>query len=249
MTARSTHTKASSLALPPALVAPPSSLSSTHAGWEGVVSYGFHEPRGKEGWKVSPNGDLMLMVFAGGPIHIERQWAPGSWSGENLQPGDLVVHWGEGATYTARWWSLRAGPTRALDLHLSRRLVHGLAQELLGTDLARDALERQTVMRDPLLTQLVLVLWQELEQPVRAGSLYIQTAAQFLAAHLVRQLAASSGKVRSVPPAPGGLTDRQLKQVLEFIRTHLSENLSLEASPCAMCPFAILNSSLGCFGT
>ena len=228
MTARSTHTKVTSLAISPnAPIAPPAPLSN--AGWEGVVSYGFHEPRGMEGWKVSPNSDLMLMVYAGGPIHIERQWAHGSWSGEDLQPGDLVVHWGEGAAYTARWWSLRAVSTRALDLHLSRQLVNGLAQELLGTDLARVALERQTVMRDPLLTQMALALWQELEQPVRAENLYVQTAAQFLAAHLVRQLAASSGKVRGGPPVPGGLTDRQIKQVLEFIRTHLSEDLSLEA--------------------
>lgn len=229
MTAKSIHTKTTSLAIPPqALVAPLLPLSSTHAGWEGVVSYGFHEPRGMEGWKVSPNGDIMLMVYAGGPIHIERQWAPGSWRGEDLQPGDMVVHWGEGAAYTVRWWSLRAVPTRALDLHLSRQLVNSLAEELLGADLASGALERQTVIRDPLLTQMALVLWQELEQPVRAGNLYVQTAAQFLAAHLVRQCAASSGKVRSIPPAPGRLTDHQIKQVLEFIQQHLSEELTLE---------------------
>jgi AraC family transcriptional regulator len=203
-------------------------LSSAQSGWEGLVARAFHEPREMEGWRVSPYGDIMLMLYAGGALRIERRWDHGPWQGENIYPGELILNWGDGPSYETRWRSLSTLPIQTLDVHLSRDLVNHVAEEAVGVDLASLELVRRTGIRDPLLAQIALALWQELEQRVPAGKLYAQTAAQMLAVHLVRHYTVSPEKVKGTPPAPGGLTDRQIKRVLEFIQTHLSEDLSLE---------------------
>jgi AraC family transcriptional regulator len=210
------------------LVAPYVYLSSTEVGWEGLAAQAFHEPGEMESWKIVPEGDIMLMLYAGGPIHVERRWAHGPWKGENIYPGEMVLNWGGGPSYEIRWWSLSSIPTQTLDLHLSRELVNRVAEEVVGVELASLELVRRTGIRDPLLAQTALALWQELEQPTPAGKLYAQTAAQLLAVHLVRNYAASGGRVRGTPAAPAALSERQIRQVLEFIRVHLSEDLSLD---------------------
>lgn len=215
--------------LPNELDEPQLYLSSARAGWEGLAAQAFHEPRKMEGWSISPSGDIMLMLYAGGAIHAERRWAQAAWKGEDIHPGDLVLNWGEGPAYEIRWWSLSNVPTRTLDLHLSRQLMNRVAEEVVGVDLASLELVRRTGIQDPLLAQIALALWQELEQPAPAGKLYAQTAAQLLAVHLIRHYTASSRRMKAAPPAPRGLADRQLKHVLEFIQVHLSEELSLEA--------------------
>ena len=215
--------------LPNKLDAPHLYLSSAPAGWEGLVAQAFHEPRAMESWRISPSGDITLMLYAGGAIHAERRWAQAPWKGEDIQPGEMVLNWGAGPSYEIRWWSLSTVPTQTLDLHLSRQLVNRVAEEVVGVDLASLELVRRTGIRDPLLAQIALSLWRELEQPAPAGKLFAQTAAQMLAVHLVRHYTASSTRMRGTPPAPARLADRQIKQVVEFIRTHLSEELSLDA--------------------
>lgn len=210
------------------LAAPRLYLSSTEAGWEGLVAQAFYEPSRMEGWQIAPNGDIMLMLYAGGPIHIERRWAHGPWKGEDMHPGEIVLNWGEGPSYEVRWWSLSNVPTKTLDLHLSRELVNRVAEEVVGVDLASLELVRCTGIRDPLLTQIALALWQELEQPAPAGKLYAQTAAQLLAVHLVRHYTASGTRANIAPVPSPRLTSRQLKEVLEYIQIHLSEDLSLD---------------------
>jgi AraC family transcriptional regulator len=77
--------------------------------------------------------------------------------------------------------------------------------------------------------QIALALWQEFEQPSPAGNLFVQTAEQLLAIHMVRHYAAGGATWKTRPRLPAGLTDRQLKRVEWFIRDHLSEEVSLDA--------------------
>ncbi len=63
-----------------------------------------------------------------------------------------------------------------------------------------------------------------------SGNLFAHCAAQLLAVHLVRQYTSSTvgrSGARAACPAPAGLSERQIQQVLAFIRTQLGEQLSL----------------------
>jgi AraC family transcriptional regulator len=202
--------------------------SGAEVGWDGLCADAYRVPREVESDQATAAPDLTLLVYRGGPMHVERRQAQGSWRGGDMYQGDLVLSWGPSPAYEGRAWSLSTLPTQILNLHLSRELVSRVAQEVVGVELARLELIDQVGFQDPLLSQVALALWRELDQPAPAGSLYAQSAAQLLAVHLVRHYSESRARLRAVPPPPHGLTERQLQHLLEFIREHLSEPLSLD---------------------
>jgi AraC family transcriptional regulator len=210
------------------LAVPLLALSSAGAGWEGLVAQAFHEPRQMPGWTVPASPDLSLVLVKGGALHVEWRQAHGPWEQQDVQPGELILNWGTGPAYEFRWRSLSAIPTQTLRLHLSRDVVAGVAEQAGDLDLASLHLVPHVGFQDPLLTQIALALWRELQEPTPAGSVYAQTAAQLLAVHLVQHYTAGSPCGGAAYPAAPRLTDRQIKHVLEFIRGHLSEELSLE---------------------
>jgi len=95
-----------------------------------------------------------------------------------------------------------------------------------GYDPAHLSVEEHSGLQDPLLTQIGLALWRELEQRAPAGKLYAQTAAQMLAIHLLRYYTSVGGAIEE--PLQG-LTHQQMRRVMDFVQAHLSQELSLEA--------------------
>ncbi|MEM6849684.1 MAG: AraC family transcriptional regulator [Pseudomonadota bacterium] len=71
---------------------------------------------------------------------------------------------------------------------------------------------------DPLLTQMAL----SADRFAAGGTLYAETMAHALAAHLV-------AVVRPQPADLVGIDDRRLRRAIEYVRAHLGEDLSLEA--------------------
>jgi AraC family transcriptional regulator len=208
------------------LAAPLLYLSSAEAGWEGLVAEAFHEPKELEGWISPAMPDISLVLFAGGAMHIERRQAGGSWRGADIHHGELTLNAGGGPSYEVRWKSLTPAPTQTLHLHLSTNLFARTAQEIAGVDPARLKLVGRSGLRDPLLAQIGLALWRELEQPGPGGALYVQTAAQMLSVHLLRQYTAVGDALKD--PAQG-LTHQQTRRVLDYVQAHLDQSLSLEA--------------------
>ncbi|HEU5199468.1 MAG TPA: AraC family transcriptional regulator [Ktedonobacterales bacterium] len=200
-------------------------LSSAGAGWEGLVAQAFHEPKELEGWIESARSDISLVLFAGGTMHIERRQAGGPWRGADIHHGELILNAGGGPSYEVRWKSLSSAPTQTLHLHLSTNLFARTAQEVADVDPTRLKLIGRSGLRDPLLSQISLSLWRELEQPGPGGALYVQTATQMLAVHLLRQYTAVGDAIKE---PTRGLTHQQTRRVLEYVQAHLSETLSLE---------------------
>jgi AraC family transcriptional regulator len=201
-------------------------LSSADAGWEGLVAQAFHEPMELEGWLTPATPDISLILFTGGAMRMERRHAQGPWKGLHIvRQGDLNLRPGEGTSYELRWKCLSSVPTQTLHLRLSKDLFARAAEEVAGYDPTRLSLIEHFGFRDPLLTQIGLALWQELEQRSPAGKLYAQTAAQMLAMHLLRQYTSRGGAIKE--PSQG-LTHQQMSRVMDFVQAHLSQDLSLE---------------------
>ncbi|GHO46267.1 hypothetical protein KSX_44300 [Ktedonospora formicarum] len=133
---------------------------------------------------------------------------------------------GEPTTYELRWKGLSSTSTRTLHLQLDQDLLTRTAVEVADANFTRLTLMDNSGFQDPLLTQIGFALWHELEQHAPAGKLYAQTASQMLAVHLLRHYT-SVGEAIRVPSQ--GLTSAQLGRVTDFVRTHLGQNLSLEA--------------------
>lgn len=81
-----------------------------------------------------------------------------------------------------------------------------------------------------ILDNVVKALCDRIRDEVSAGHpqgrVYVESLAQALAGHMLRQYAAPSAGPRT---APGGLTPHQLRRAIEFMREHLAEDVSLIA--------------------
>lgn len=210
---------------PESLTAPLLYLSSAEAGWEGLVALAFHEPTALEGWTTAPASDISLILFAGGAMHMEQRHAQRPWQGVTLGHDDLILRPGASLSYEVRWQCLSPTPTQTLHLHLSRTLFSRTAEEVADCDPSRLSLSGRVGFQDTLLAQIGLALWRELAAPSSVGKLYAQTAAQMLSVHLLRHYASTA---RTIKEPTNRLTQRQVKQVTEFIVAHLTQDLSLE---------------------
>jgi AraC family transcriptional regulator len=206
-------------------------LSSTEAGWEGLVAQAFYEPLEYEPMEradlVTPAPrDISLILFTGGTMSMALHYPDGPWQEQHLRHEDLILNADEGTPYEVRWKILSSVPPRTLHLHLSKDLFARTAEEVADFDPTHLSLIGRTGFHDPLLTQIALTLWQELEQSSPAGKLYAQSAAQLLAVHLLRYYS-SAGKTIKEPSQR--LTHQQMRRVRDFVQDHLSQDLSLEA--------------------
>jgi AraC family transcriptional regulator len=169
--------------------------------------------------------DISLILFIGGAMRIEQRYANGPWKGLYIRQGDLILRSGTATPYEVRWKGLSSIPTQTLHLHLGLDLFARTAEEVAGCDPSRLALIARSGFQDPLLTQIGLALWRELEQRSPAGKLYAQTAAQMVAVHLLRHYTSVEGTGEEPSQR---LTHQQIKRVMDFVQVHLSEDISLE---------------------
>jgi len=206
------------------LTTPQLFLSSEGIGWEGLVVEAFYEPMKFEGGSSSSLPDPLLVLLSGGAMHMERRPLNGSWKGGLIRPGDLILIPSGGEPNEARWRTLSGEPMQTLHLHLNHSLLAQTAEEVAGFDPAHLALSARAGFQDPLVVQIALALWRELEQPTPAGKLYAETAAQMLAVHLLRYYTPVGVDLKE--PSQG-LTRHQMRRVNDFILAHLSQDLSL----------------------
>ena len=199
--------------------------SSKDAGWEGLTVWACHEPYQMEEWLDPGTLDTSLVLIARGSLRLEQRPVNGSWTEHYLSSGHLLLKPGEKMPTEVRWTSCSSEPIHLLRILLSREILTQTAEELTDRDAAQLCLTGRLGFQDPLLTQIGLALWRELEQDAPAGKLYAEAAARVLAVHLVRHYASLSPAIRE--PSQG-LTYHQLNQLVDFILAHLSENLSLE---------------------
>jgi AraC family transcriptional regulator len=199
--------------------------SSEESNWEGLVVRAFHEPGELEGWIDPAVPDTSLVLVTQGAMYMEQRLLNGPWRGQHIRQGDLFLKPGGSGPYELRWRSLSPEPLQTLHLHLNTYLLARTAEEVADRDPARLALIGHSGFQDPLLTQIGLALWRELEQDTPAGKLYAQTAAQMLAVHLLRHYTSTAREIEEVSQ---GLTRHQVKRVTDFMRAHLSQDLSLD---------------------
>jgi AraC family transcriptional regulator len=215
--------------IPQPLLTPPSSpvlsLSSANAGWEGLMVRAFHQPMEYDHWLMESAPTISLVLFFGGAMRLEWLCPSSSWNAQDLRHGDANLCFNWEGPLELRWKTLSGGPMQTLHLHLSRNLILRTAEDLTGGDSAHLSLAKRIGFRDPLLTQLGIVLWHELKQESPAGKLYAQTAEQLLAVHLLRHYSSVGGKIKD--PAYK-LTEQQVRRVVDFIQSHLDQHLSLE---------------------
>ena len=92
---------------------------------------------------------------------------------------------------------------------------------------------------DPLIERIARAIHSEMVDPAPAGKILAETLAAALGVHILRHHSSLVPASTSLPPARGALDPRRLNRVMEFIDTHLGEDLTIEtlANEACLSPF------------
>ncbi|MDJ0708643.1 MAG: AraC family transcriptional regulator [Leptolyngbyaceae cyanobacterium MO_188.B28] len=133
--------------------------------------------------------------------------------------GDLLITPADTTLFTQA-----GGDVQIVQLRIQASFVRQVAEETLSQNGDRVELIQAFQTRDPQIEAIAMMLLAELHQTSFSSQLYVDSLANVLAVHLLRRHATT----RSQPPlCKGGLGQRQLMLVLEYIDAHLNHEITL----------------------
>jgi AraC family transcriptional regulator len=192
-------------------------FSSQIQGWDNILVEEFHHPAG-EGRMLYPNEHVICLSLAPRPVRLLQIQGDKSYSGL-YGKGDFSIAPAE-APFFARWDS----DDRLLQIRIATPFIQQVAREALAMNPDQLEVMPEFRTRDPQLEAIALLLLAELKQDNLGSRLYIESLANLLAVQLLRQYSASKPHL---PVYEGGLPQRQLRQVLDYIHDHLEQDIKL----------------------
>ncbi|HEY9643900.1 MAG TPA: AraC family transcriptional regulator [Coleofasciculaceae cyanobacterium] len=192
-------------------------LSSQNQGWENIVVEQFQPPAGEASCSCSDEHTISLSL-APRPVRMLQITGGKTYAGL-YGKGDICITPAK-VPFFARW----DRDDDYLQIRIASRFIQSVARETLATDPDRLELIPEFRTRDSHIESIGKLLLAELQQENLGGRLYIESLANVLAVHLLRQYAAPQLRLASYE---GGLPERQLLQVLEYISEHLSQEIKL----------------------
>jgi AraC family transcriptional regulator len=196
----------------------PAQQSSEHLGWHGIYVQQHQQPA----WKTPEYAHTrhMLLVHRTAQTVQAERWFDGRRQQEQLGNGNNIVIVPVTVLHQSSW--NQKSPFALLFLEPDYLIQ--VAHELIGTEQIQ--LIPHHAMPDPLLDQIGCSLVAELGSNSVGGRLFADSLAITLSIHLLRHYVDSQRPLQEVTE---GLSQYKLKQALEYIHEHLSEDLTIAA--------------------
>ncbi|NJR62264.1 MAG: helix-turn-helix domain-containing protein [Cyanobacteria bacterium CRU_2_1] len=192
-------------------------LSSQNQGWENILVEQFQHPSG-EGKTHYSDEHAICLSLAPRPVRFLQ--IKGDKTHTSLYgKGDISITPAK-MPFFARW----DGEDHYLQIRIASRFIQSVAREALAMNSDQLELLPEFRTRDPQIEAIGMMLLTELKQENLGGRLYIESLANVLAVHLLRQYAATKPRLSVYE---GGLPERQLLQVLDYINDHLDQDIKL----------------------
>jgi AraC family transcriptional regulator len=192
-------------------------LSSQDQGWENILVEQFQYPSG-EGNCSTGDQHAICLSLAARPVRF-LQIKGGKTHTSLYGKGDISITPAQ-MPFFARW----EGDDNYLQIRIASRFIQSVAREALELNPDQLELMPEFRTRDRQIEAIGLMLLTELKQENLGGRLYIDSLANVLAVHLLRQYATAQPRFTVYE---GGLPERQLLQVLEYINEHLDQDIKL----------------------
>lgn len=192
-------------------------LSSQTQGWENILVEQFHHPPGEGSCHYNDEHAICLSL-APRPVRLVQIRGGKTYTGL-YGKGDISITPARVPVF-ARW----DGEDTYLQIRITSRFIQNVARETIAMNPNRLELLPEFRIRDPQIEAIGLMLLSELQQKNSGSKLYIESLANVLAVHLLRQYAAAK---TSLPLYEGGLPQRQVLHVLEYINDHLNQEIKL----------------------
>jgi AraC family transcriptional regulator len=192
-------------------------LSSQDRGWEHIGVDRFQHPAG-ECQTQSPDEHVICLSLAPRPVRL-LQILGGRTSQGLYGKGDISITPAK-MSFFGRW----DGDDNYLQIRVATQFIHNVATEALELNADRLEVIPEFRTRDRQIESIGMMLLAELQHNNLGGRLYIDSLANVLAVHLLRQYTTTKTKL---PIYAGGLPDRQVRQILDYIDENLDRDLKL----------------------
>lgn len=186
-------------------------------GWENILVEQFQHPSG-EGRTHYRDEHAICLSLAPRPVRF-LQIKGGKTDTSLYGKGDISITPAE-MPFFARW----EGEDHYMQIRVASRFIQQVAREALEINPDRLELLPEFRTRDAQIEAIGMLLLAELQQGNCGSRLYIESLANVLAVHLIRQYTATQPQH---PIYEGGLPQRQLSQVLDYIHDHLDQDIKL----------------------
>ncbi len=200
--------------------------SSASLGWRRIEAHRFN---GLRCWnlKLPPVPKHFIAAHLLKPCHVETRWG-GRPRRARSQPGDTMLM---AAGQDSEWNC--SEPIDELHVFLDPAVLDEVAEEFGGGGVE---LIDGMAMVEPAIRETSMQILAEIENPGSDTRLFADTMARTLALQLIRRRSTAQ-----LAGAPSGrpMTTRQLRAAVDYIESHLGEDLSLDnlADAAAMSPF------------
>ncbi|MDF5725641.1 MAG: AraC family transcriptional regulator [Rhizonema sp. PD37] len=208
------------------------------AGWRSLLLRSYVDPLEVEDMTTMATSDHLIVLVTAGSCEIES-YDSGRWRSTIYRPGHLGMT-SPDQVARLRWKSNK--PHHTLHLHLPSGTIETVAEELVVGASYLAMLPNLLSQTDPVIATTMLGL----ESAVQNGApdLYAETAAHFLAVHLLTRHA------RMQEPRREHWRDNALRKADTFMQEHLSGSVSLSqlANAAGLSPFQLLRASKAVWG-
>lgn len=193
-------------------------MSSESLGWQPLLVEEFQQPPGGTDIPDLWAGHSVTLCLAPRPHRIHQTVGNRRYTGLYSKGDISITPAGIPASYHAE------GDDHYLHVLMPIQFLQSVAQEA-AVDPDRLELVTEFRVRDPQLEQILMLLKAELYKGGGGiGQLYAESLANVLAAHLLREYSSTQPRVALYE---GGLGDRKLLQVSEYIHAHLDQEIKL----------------------
>ena len=191
-------------------------VSSHKVGWNGIHLKHYYRLPPYKMPEYYPAQHVIVTHDDRRPFGVKRK-LDGRSQSESMVNGDIVLV-PANVSHGAHWNTEIALTV----LILEPVLVAHIAYESINPDHVE--LVPQFSTPDPLIYQIGLALKTELQTDGLGSRFYAESAATMLAVHLLRRY---SGRTHHIRDYVGGMPKYRLRQTIEYINEHLTEDLSL----------------------
>jgi AraC family transcriptional regulator len=192
-------------------------LSSQAQGWENILVEQCQQPAGEASCDYGDEHAIYLSL-APRPVRLLQIQDGKTYTGL-YGKGDVSITPAK-TPFFARWDS----DDHYMQIRIASRFLQSVAREALAMNPDRLEVLPEFRTRDPHLESIGMLLLAELKQENLSGRLYLESLANVLAVHLLRQYAAVKPRLTVYE---GGLPQRQLLHILDYIHEHLDQDIKL----------------------
>jgi AraC family transcriptional regulator len=193
-------------------------LSSRQIGWSGILVERYQHLSSAFEVEFPASSDHWLVLPLGQPFLVTQK------SDDRLH--ESIIQRGDSVLVPAgqsKYWGRREGLCCSLHIHLKPEMIRQIA-EASEMDANRIGLVDGFGKQDLQLHQIAMLLSAELETGGVMGQLYVESLIQVLAIHLLRHY---STVTQTITTGHRNLTHTQLQQAIDYIHSHLNQDLSL----------------------